>query len=96
MQYRLGTFEPIECDYGVGTSEYGLFVRTEHPPAIGAALQLAIALKHPPRLIEALGRVVHVRTGTEAGMGVELLSTDEVTRTALRALSADGAAEDAA
>ncbi len=96
MQYRLGTFEPIECDYGVGTSEYGLFVRTEHAPAVGAALQLAIALKHPPRLIEALGRVVHVRTGASPGMGVELLSTDEASRAALRALSVERSAEDAA
>lgn len=105
VQYRSDTFEDFLAEYSVNLSPGGIFLRTDAPHPLGAMIFLQFFLKDGSRLIEGLGRVVHVNTpeeiaqGRVPGMGIEFLGFDETSRAlveeicaAKRAKSDDGAA----
>jgi len=86
VQYRASSLEEFLTDYCLNLSPGGLFVRTEAPHPVGTLLSLQFSLKDGSRLIEGLGRVVHVTSpeeeaaGKEAGMGIEFVELDEASQ----------------
>ena len=80
VQYRFDSFDEFLSEYSGDMSTGGMFIRTEDPRPIGSMIYLQFALKDGSKLIEGLGRVVHVtEVGTDRtpGMGVEFVSFDE-------------------
>lgn len=81
VQYRLNTFEDFLAEYSADISMGGMFVRTNEPREKGSTLYLQFWLKDGSKLIEALGRVVHVNPPGDpkrpAGMGIEFVNLDE-------------------
>ncbi len=78
VQYRFESFENLLCAYSFDVSPGGLFLRTNEPCPVGAMIFLQFALEDGSKLIESLGRVVHVRQGGPVipGMGVEFVDFD--------------------
>lgn len=84
VQYRSNSFEEFLAEYSVNLSPGGIFIRTDEPHEMGAMLYLQFFLKDGSRLIEGLGRVVHVnppgQQGVSAGMGIEFINLEEDSR----------------
>lgn len=81
VQYRFNTFEDFLAEYSVNISLGGMFIRTDEPAEKGEMIYLQFSLKDGSKLIEGMGRVVHVNPPDEqsrtAGMGIEFVSFDE-------------------
>lgn len=79
IQYRFDTFEDFFSEYASNISEGGMFIRTDQPHDRGAMIYLQFVLKDGRKLIEGLGRVVHVNppSSKEPGMGIEFVNFDE-------------------
>lgn len=90
IQYRFDSFEEFEVDYAANLSEGGMYLRAEQPKPDGALIYLQFAFKDGRKLIEGLGRVIHVQPKGTAnpGMGIELVSFDEEFKQMIRALIA--------
>jgi len=80
IQYRFDTFEEFLAEYSVNISAGGMFIRTESPREMGSFVYLQFALRDGSRLIEGLGKVVHVNPPGEPnrtpGMGIEFVNLD--------------------
>ncbi len=81
VQYRFNTLEDFLAEYSVNISPGGMFIRTDTPKETGTMLYLQFSLKDGSKLIEGLGRVVHVNPPGDpsrpAGMGVEFVNFDD-------------------
>ena len=80
VQYRCNSFDDFLADYSVNLSVGGIFIRTPEPKELGEMIYLQFSLRDGSKLIEGLGRVVHVNVPGKdavAGMGVEFVSFDE-------------------
>ncbi|MFW5878661.1 MAG: PilZ domain-containing protein, partial [Myxococcota bacterium] len=60
VQYRFDSFDDFLSEYSADISCGGMFIRTEDPRPVGSMIYLQFALKDGSKLIEGLGRVVHV------------------------------------
>lgn len=84
VQYRSSSFEDFLAEYSVNLSPGGIFIRTDVPHELGAMLYLQFFLSDGSRLIEGLGRVVHVNApgqrGVDPGMGIEFLNLEDDSR----------------
>ena len=78
VQFRLGDMEEFLRDYAVNISSGGMFIRTRAPHAEGSMIYLQFRLRDGHKLIEGLGKVVHVNPPSHAvpGMGVEFVNLD--------------------
>ncbi|MGI5864525.1 MAG: TIGR02266 family protein [Myxococcales bacterium] len=80
IQYRFDTLEEFLAEYSVNISVGGVFIRTESPREEGSFVYLQFALRDGARLIEGLGKVVHVNPpgveGRVPGMGIEFINLD--------------------
>lgn len=81
VQFRFNTFEEFLAEYSDNMSPGGMFIRTDEPREEGSLVYLQFSLKDGSKLIEGLGRVVHVNPPGDAkrpsGMGIEFLNFDE-------------------
>jgi molecular chaperone DnaK len=84
VQYRFDTFEDFLAEYSVNISPGGIFIKTSKPHETGAIIYLQFSLRDGSRLIEGMGRVVHVTPPgpgvREPGIGVEFLNFDEASQ----------------
>jgi molecular chaperone DnaK len=82
VQYRFDTLHDFLGEYAEDISLGGMFIRTDEPRPVGSMIYLQFALKDGSRLIEGLGRVVHVTppgssdSERPAGMGIEFVNFD--------------------
>jgi uncharacterized protein (TIGR02266 family) len=89
VQYRFDTVDEFMSEYSADVSIGGMFIRTDEPRPTGSLIYLQFALKDGSKLIEGLGRVVHVTqpgaadadAGRPAGMGVEFVNFDDDSQT---------------
>ncbi len=81
VQYRFNSLEDFLAEYATNLSPGGIFIATEDPSPVGTMLHLQFSLKDGSKLIEGLGRVVHVNPPDEKnripGMGIEFVNFDE-------------------
>ncbi len=79
-QFRFDTFEEFLAEYSTDISAGGMFLRMEKPREEGSYVYLQFALRDGSRIIEGLGKVVHVSPsgvpGRIAGMGIEFVNLD--------------------
>jgi len=78
VQFRLETMEDFLAQYAGNISAGGMFIRSNEPRESGSLIYLQFRLKSGEKLIEGLGRVVHVNPvgHEEPGMGVEFVNLD--------------------
>ena len=88
IQVRFDTFEQFIVQYADNISEGGLFLKSDDPKEKGSMIYLQFALRDGTKLIEGLGKVVHVNPKGSAhpGMGVEFVSFDEESREMIKAI----------
>ena len=89
IQYRVESFEEFLCEYAMDLSEGGMFIRTDEVRELGAMVYLQFSLKDGTKLIEGLGRVVHISPKSSSdnpGMGLEFVSFDEESRAMIKAI----------
>lgn len=86
VQFRLQDMDQFMREYAVNISMGGMFIRTEQPHAKGSFIYLQFSLADGKRLIEGLGKVVHVNPPTHAspGMGVEFVNMDDGSRSLIQ------------
>ncbi len=92
VQYRFDSFDDFLSEYSADMSTGGMFIRTEEPRKVGSMIYLQFALKDGSKLIEGLGRVVHVTPpGSDRvpGMGVEFVNFDEPSLELIEEIVAD-------
>lgn len=80
VQYRLNTFEDFLAEYSHDLSAGGMFIRTAEPRELGSMIYLQFWLNDGSKLIEGLGKVVHVTppgSDRAPGMGIEFVNFDE-------------------
>lgn len=80
VQYRFNSLEDFLAEYAVNLSPGGIFISTDDPSPVGTMLYLQFSLKDGSKLIEGMGRVVHVHERTAhqpRGMGIEFVQFDE-------------------
>ncbi len=73
------TIDEIFSEFTRDISEGGVFIETDKPHQLGTEVSMQFQLSGGREVLQTLGRVVRVRTGTEAsppGMGIEF---DELT-----------------
>lgn len=81
VQFRCNSFDDFLAEYAINLSPGGMFIHTEEPREMGAMIYLQFSLADGSKLIEGLGRVVHVNPPQDKtrtpGMGVEFVNFDE-------------------
>ena len=95
VQFRLGDIDEFMRDYAVNVSTGGMFIRTREPHELGSMIYLQFRLKDGSKLIEGLGKVVHVNPPSHAvpGMGVEFVNLDDSSRALIRDITSERANE---
>lgn len=89
VQFRFESLEEFLAEYSVDLSPSGIFVRSDEPPEVGAAVYLQFSLADGSRLIEGLGRVARtVAPGgaTPSGFAVEFVDFDDEALAAVQRL----------
>jgi len=88
VQFKLGDMEEFMREYAVNISRGGMFIRTPEPHPEGSMIYLQFQLDNGSKLIEGLGKVVHVNPPSHAspGMGVEFVNLDETSRSLIRGI----------
>ena len=78
VQFRLNDLNEFMRDWAANISGGGMFIRTRTPHASGSMIYLQFNLSDGSKLIEGLGKVVHVNPPDHAvpGMGVEFVNLD--------------------
>ena len=79
VQFRLENMDQFLRDHAVNVSAGGIFIRTSQPHPEGSMIYLQFRLTNGGKLIEGLGKVVHVNPPGSAapGMGVEFVNLDD-------------------
>ncbi|OGQ80987.1 MAG: hypothetical protein A2289_19680 [Deltaproteobacteria bacterium RIFOXYA12_FULL_58_15] len=82
VQFRLKDMDEFLRDHAANISAGGMFVRTTEPQSIGTMVYLQFRLRDGSKLIEGLGKVVHVNPADTPvpGMGIEFVNLDEESR----------------
>ncbi len=78
VQFRLHDMNEFMRQHAVNLSAGGIFVRTDDPHPTGAMLYFQFTLADGAKIIEGLGRVVHVNPPEhpQPGMGIEFVNLD--------------------
>lgn len=78
VQYKLDSLDEFMAEYSADISIGGMFIRTEEPREEGSMIYLQFTLNGGLKIIEGLGRVVHVNPPghEDPGMGVEFVNFD--------------------
>src|SRR5689334_444992 len=78
VQFRVHDMNEFMREYAVNISIGGMFIRTTTPHPSGAMIYLQFQLDNGHKLIEGLGKVVHVNPPDHPapGMGVEFVNID--------------------
>lgn len=80
VQVRFDSFEEFLAEYSLDISPGGMFVKTQEPRPKGSMIYLQFSLRDGSKLIEGLGRVVHVNPEGDRsrtpGMGIEFVNFD--------------------
>lgn len=79
VQFRLENMDAFLKEHAVNISAGGIFIRSTNPHPEGSMIYLQFCLTDGGKLIEGLGKVVHVNSAESAapGMGVEFVNLDE-------------------
>ncbi len=79
VQFRLKDIDTFLREHAVNISSGGLFISSSTPHPNGTMIYLQIQLDNGQKLIEGLGRVVHVNLPSQdnPGMGIEFVNIDE-------------------
>ena len=80
VQYRFQSVEEFENSVVVNLSSSGMFIQTKEPEPAGSLICFQFMLEDGSKLIEGLGRVIHVNQDDGAhplGMGIEFVTLDE-------------------
>ncbi len=82
VQCRLHDMEEFMREFAANVSAGGMFIRTTTPHAVGSMIYLQFSLEGGEKLIEGLGKVVHVNPPEHPspGMGIEFVSLDAPSR----------------
>ena len=82
VQFKLADMGEFMRDYAANISAGGMFVRTRTPNPLGSMIYLQFKLKDGQKVIEGLGKVVHVNPPEHAvpGMGIEFVNLDRDSR----------------
>ncbi len=82
VQFRVNDMEEFLRDYAVNLSLGGMFIRSDDPRPEGSMIYLQFRLADGGKLIEGLGKVVHVNPPDHPvpGMGVEFVNLDSASR----------------
>tara|TARA_Y100001934_G_C12140075_1_gene672119 strand:+ start:348 stop:695 length:348 start_codon:yes stop_codon:yes gene_type:complete len=82
VQFRLKDMETFLKDYALNISSGGLFIKSLDPHPLGSMIYLQIQLEDGEKLIEGLGKVVHVNHPSQEnpGMGIEFINIDQNSR----------------
>ena len=78
VQFRIESLEEFMNKYAGNISAGGMFIHSKTPHSEGSLIYLQFRLESGEKLIEGLGRVVHVNPPghQEPGMGVEFVNLD--------------------
>jgi molecular chaperone DnaK len=95
VQFRLHDIAEFERIYAVNVSAGGMFIRTLTPHPAGAMIYLQFQLEDGKRLIEGLGKVVHVNPPEHPspGMGVEFVNLDDESQKLIEQIIQERASE---
>jgi molecular chaperone DnaK len=95
VQFRLRDLDEFMRDYAVNVSAGGMFIRTREPHAEGSMIYLQFRLSDGSKIIEGLGKVVHVNPPSHAvpGMGVEFVNLDDASLDLIREIVEERAEE---
>tara|TARA_B100000959_G_C14852269_1_gene570615 strand:- start:636 stop:938 length:303 start_codon:yes stop_codon:yes gene_type:complete len=79
VQFRLKDMDTFLREYAMNISYGGIFIKTLKPHPQDSMLYLQIQLENGTKIIEGLGKVVHVNSAnhTHAGMGIEFINIDQ-------------------
>ena len=79
VQFRLKSMDDFMMEHASNLSTGGMFIRTDTPKPLGSMVYLQFQLEQGEKLIEGMGRVVHVNPATSAapGMGIEFVNLDD-------------------
>jgi uncharacterized protein (TIGR02266 family) len=82
VQFKLRDREQFLHDYADNISSGGMFVRTTDAHPVGSMVYLQFFVEGGEKLIEGLGRVVHVNPQEHAvpGMGIEFVNLDDASQ----------------
>ena len=83
------TVDELFSEFARNINEGGLFVETESPPAVGAAVALEFSIPGSDEPIQVMGRVVRITDGGREeppGMGIEFEDLDEQSRNTINDL----------
>lgn len=95
VQFRLNDMAEFMREWAANISGGGMFIRTREPHASGAMIYLQFHLSDGSKLIEGLGKVVHVNPPEHAvpGMGVEFVNLDRDSKKLIDGIIAQRAKE---
>jgi type IV pilus assembly protein PilZ len=84
LAVRFGTVDHLRKEYTTNISAGGMFIRTEHPPAMNEVVQVSLALPGAGAPLDARAMVVHRVTpeearqrGVDPGVGVQFVESDD-------------------
>ena len=91
VQFRLADMDAFMREIAVNISIGGMFIRTTSPHSQDAMIYLQFQLEDGSKLIEGLGRVVHVNPPDHEvpGMGVEFVNLDPDSRRLIQSIVDD-------
>lgn len=82
VQFRLDDMDVFLREYAVNISAGGMFIRSVQPYEHGSMVYLQFRLRDGHKLIEGLGKVVHINPPShhDPGIGVEFVNLDADSR----------------
>ena len=95
VQFRMDDMNEFLREHAVNVSAGGIFIRTSKPHPEGSMIYLQFCLTDGGKLIEGLGKVVHVNPPDSAapGMGVEFVNLDDESQGTIDQIIAERNAE---
>ncbi len=96
VQFRNESVDDFMREHAANISLGGMFIRTTAPRPKGDMIYLHFALDDGDKLIEGLGKVVHVNPPDHPapGMGVEFVDLDDNSRRLIDEIIAERASQD--
>ncbi len=95
VQFKLGDMDEFMSEYGVNISLGGMFIRTKEPRDHGSMIYMQFSLSDGSKVIEGLGKVVHVNPPDHAapGMGIEFVNLDAASQDLIKEIVTDRVGE---
>lgn len=95
VQFRSESVDDFMREYAGNISVGGMFIKTAEPFPYGVMIYLQFQLADGQKLIEGLGKVVHVNPPDHPspGIGVEFVNLDDASRSLIEGIIRDRASE---